>query len=339
MHSSPNPSIYIFGWPSFLGGADTKLAHLLLLLHKEYRLTVIPNDAFRLKEKTWTRFMDRLGVRYARLRQLPKKLEGFALALCNSQFLNKGLVQRAKERGLTTVWSSEMAWHHSGEPGAIKKGLLDKVLYVSEVQKKKLHKLYGKLPSVIAGNYIDPKLFPFRDRKNRTFAIGRLSRDDPEKYPEDFPVFYEALALPETRFRVMAWNELLAHKYRWHHFDERWELLPPVKEPQLKFLYSLDLFVFPLRHTYTEVWGRATVEAMLTGCIPLVPAGHHFGELIVSGESGFICSDFLEYQTWAQKLYYDFPWRKKVALQCCRHATHELCDAEKHRQIWREVFQ
>jgi hypothetical protein len=340
---SANPDtrkpVYIFGWPSYVGGADTKLAHLLVLLHKEYRITVIPNDASRLKEKDWTGLMDRLGIRYALLRQLPRKLEGIGLSLCNGRFFAGGLAQRVKERGLTVIWSSEMGWHHPGELAGIKKGLVDKVLYVSEVQKKHLHKGYNGLPSVITGNYIDPSNFPFRDRNNESFAIGRLSRPDPEKYPEDFPVFYEALGLPDTRFRVMAWSENLAKKYRWHRFDERWDLLGTMAEPQLKFLYSLDLFVFPLGHTCTEVWGRATVEAMLTGCIPLVPAGHHFAQLMVSGESGFICRDFLEYQSWARKLCCDYPWRKKIARQCWSHATHELCNAEKHRALWREALQ
>ena len=331
-------AIYIFGWPSLLGGADTKLAHLLILLHEEYQLTVIPNDAGRMREKSWTRFMDRLGVRYAAWRQLPRKLEGFALALCNGRFVKGGMAEKAKTRGLTTVWSSEMGWHHPGELKAIKAGHVDRVLYVSEVQKKFLSKGYGTLPSFITGNYIDPTYFPFRPRKN-SFAIGRLSRPDPEKYPEDFPVFYEALELPKARFRVMAWSKQLARKYRWHHFDSRWELLPALKETQLDFLYSLNLFVFPLRHTCTEVWGRSTVEAMLTGCIPLVPAGHHFAHLIVSGESGFICGDFLEYQAWAQKLYRDTVWRNKIAANCSRHAIHELCNAEQHRRLWREVFQ
>ena len=339
MPSAAKPAIYIFGWPSFLGGADTKLAHLLILLHREYSFTVIPNDAYRLRQKVWTRFMDRLGIRYALRRELPKRLEGFGFALCNARFFTDGLVEDAKKRGLRIIWSSEMAWHFDGELEAIKQGLVDKVLYVSEVQKYKLSKNYGKLPSVITGNYIDPSYFPFRERRNRTFAIGRLSRADPEKYPEDFPVFYEALALPDVRFRVMAWDKGLARKYRWHPFDGRWDLLASLKETALRFLYSLDLFVYPLGHTFTEVWGRSTVEAMLTGCIPLVPAGHHFGQLIVSGESGFICEDFLEYQTWAHKLYHDLPWRRKIARQCRQHAEHVLCDAETHRQIWREVFQ
>jgi hypothetical protein len=339
MRQAPATAIYIFGWPSFLGGADTKLAHLLTLLHRDYRITVIPNSASRLREKTWTRFMDKLGVRYGMLRELPKKMEGFALSLCNPRFFAGGLALAAKRRGLKTIWSSEMAWHHDGEVEAIKAGLVDKVLYVSEVQKRRLYQEYGNIPSVTTGNYIDPSFFPFRPRRHRTFAIGRLSRADPEKYPEDFPVFYEALGLPDTRFRVMAWNESVARKYRWHHFDDRWDLLPALNESQLMFLYSLDLFVFPLGHNCIEAWGRSTVEAMLTGCIPLVPAGHHFEHLMISGESGFVCHEFLEYQGWAHKLYFDFPWRSKVAAQCRAQAVRELCDPDQHRRIWREVFQ
>ena len=244
----------IFGWPSYLGGADTKLAHLLVLLHRDYRITVVPNDVFRLRETKWTRFMDRHGIRYARFGALPKKLEGFGLALCNPRFLNKGLAQRVKDRGLKMIWSGEMVWHHPGELEAIKAGVIDKVLFVSEVQRRRLIDAYGSTPSVLTGNFIDPKFFPFAVRRNSTFSIGRLSRPDPAKYPEDFPVFYEALEVPEVRFRIMAWDKNLTAKYRWHRFDARWELLPSLAETQLRFLRSLDLFVYPLGHTCIEAW-------------------------------------------------------------------------------------
>lgn len=339
MHAQRKPPVYIFGWPSFLGGADTKLAHLLILLHRDYRLTVIPNDAFRLEEKHWTRFMDRLGVVYTRRDRLPRKLDGFALGMCNTRFLTEGVAERMKARGLKIIWSGEMSWHHDGEVEAFQSGLIDKVLYVSEVQRGKLAERHGSVPYVIAGNYIEPRYFPFRERCLGTFTIGRLSRADRDKYPEDFPVFYEALDLPEARYRVMAWDKALARKYRWHRFDARWELLPSLAETQVKFLHSLDLFVYPLGHLCVEAWGRSTVEAMLTGCIPLVPPGHHFENLMVHGESGFICGDFLEYQAAAQKLYWDYPWRARVARQCRTHAVEELCNPGKHRQIWREVFQ
>ena len=45
---------------------------------------------------------------------------------------------------------------------------------------------------------------------------------------------------------IIAWDQKLAHKYRWHKFDDRWDLLPAEKEAQVDFPHSLDLFVYPL---------------------------------------------------------------------------------------------
>jgi glycosyltransferase involved in cell wall biosynthesis len=333
------PPIYVFGWPSFLGGADTKLAHLLVLLHRHFRITVVPNDAPRLREKTWTDFLDRLGVRYLALESLPRKVRGFGLSLCNDRFFTEQIAHRAKARGLELIWSSEMMWHHQGELEAVRSGVVDKVLFTSKLQREALSKGYGNFPGMITGNYVHPPFFPFTERQHRTFAIGRLSRADPVKYPEDFPVFYECLGLPETRFRVMAWDKALRRKYRWHRFDERWDLLESQQETQVEFLHSLDLFVYPLGHLFKESWGRSMVEAMLTGAIPLVPPGHHLENLIVPGSSGFVCHDFLEYQGHARRLYEDYPLRRRLAFQCRQHAEHELCNAAEHLKVWQEVFQ
>ena len=333
------PRLYIFNWPSHVGGADTKLAHLLPLLRHDCLITIIPNDEGRLKEREWVKYLERLGIRATLLSRLPRQLEGFALSMSNSRFFTDRIAHRAKERGLKIIWSSEMMWHHAGELDAVREGIIDHVLYVSEFQKAALASGYGSIPGSITGNYIDPEAFPFAKRRNATFTIGRLSRPAWEKYPEDFPVFYECLGLADTGFRVMAWSDDLAEKYRWHRFDERWELLGSNAEPQVKFLQSLDLFVYPLGHTFRESWGRSTVEAMLTGCIPLVPRGHHFEQLIEHGRSGFLCGDFTEWQEHALKLRMDHPYREHVARQCHEHAATKLCNAEEHRRVWLDMLE
>jgi glycosyltransferase involved in cell wall biosynthesis len=333
------PQVYIFNWPSFLGGADTKLAHLLVLLHQHLEITVVPNENRHLHHKNWSKFMDARGIKYALLEKLPPKLTGFALSMCNDRFFTHRIAHRVKERGLKIIWSSEMMWNHPGELDAVKANLIDKVLYTSEFQKSSLSAGYGALPSAITGNYIDPAFFPFKERQNSIFTIGRLSRAAPEKYPEDFPVFYEALKLPEVRFRVMAWDDKLSHKYRWHKFDHRWDLLKAEKEAQTDFLHSLDLFVYPLGHTFRESWGRSSVEAMLTGAVPLVPAGHQFDQLMVHGESGFICHDFVDFKHYAHLLYEDYDLRRRMAAQCREHAVTKLCNREEHLKVWLEVFQ
>lgn len=331
--------VFFFGWPSVYGGADTKAAHLLKLLAGHAHITVVPNSASQLQESYWTQRLDEWGVQYAALDSLPGRLDGVALAMCNSEFLSSGVYSIARRRGLRIVWSSEMMWHHPFEVDLIKAGVIDRLLYVSDIQKKALdYESFCDVPTRMTGNFVSVEEFPFIERPGHLpLTIGRLSRADPEKYPEDFPVFYESLDLPDVRFRVMAWSDELAGKYRWHRFDHRWELLTPQAELAAEFLQSLDLFIYTLGHTFTESWGRSTVEAMLAGAIPLVPAGHHFASLIVHGESGFLCSDFLEFQTYARQLALDPVTRRSMSLACRRRAEI-LNDPDTHRSIWLEAL-
>jgi glycosyltransferase involved in cell wall biosynthesis len=232
-----------------------------------------------------------------------------------------------------------MMWHHPGELKAVASGVVDKVLYTSEIQEAKLSPAYGAVPSYVVGNYIDPACFPYEERIGDRFTIGRLSRAAPEKFSEDFPVFYERLGLPGARFRVMAWDTELSNKYRWHTFDERWDLLPAARETQVRFLHSLNLFVYPLGHQFIESWGRSTVEAMLAGAIPIVPTGHHLEHLVADGVTGFVCFEFEEFRARVNELHSDPHLRRTMSLAGRRHAEHDLCNRRKHLAIWKEVFE
>jgi hypothetical protein len=114
----------------------------LRLLHREYEITVVPNTRAQLAQRDWGRWLRELGVRAALLEDLPQKLSGWALSLCNGRFWGEGLGVEARRRGLRIAWSSEMMWHHAGELAAARLGLMDKVLYVSEVQRAALEPGY-----------------------------------------------------------------------------------------------------------------------------------------------------------------------------------------------------
>lgn len=331
--------LFYFGWPSSYGGADTKADHLLRLLCDDFAITVVPNAPQQLNDCKWTSYLDSLGIQYAAFDDLPSSLTGVGLSLCNDQFFTNGICEEAKRRGLKIVWSAEMAWSHPGERQAIESGFVDRLLYVSEVQQRSLdYESFCDVSTRMTGNYIDPAAFSFRQRESTPFTIGRLSRADPAKYPQDFPTFYESLGLRDVRFRVMAWSKQLEHIYRWHAFDDRWDLLLPMQESQVTFLQSLDLFVYPLGDEVTESWGRSTVEAMLTGAIPLVPCGHNFAELIVDGQTGFLCGDYGDFRRYAQQLYTDPDYRQEMSRACHEHAVAHLCDREMHRQVWCEAL-
>ncbi len=332
------PNLFVFGVPGKIGGAATKIRHLIYLLKEVLDITVILNHLSWLKNQEVTQFLKRQGVRCCLVKDLPAQLTGTALVICEVDFFATGGAREVKRRGLKLVFSNEMMWEFKGEAEAVKAGLIDKVLFVSDFQASKFAELYRGVPSAIPGNYVAPEDFEFKERRNATFTIGRLSRPDPDKYPEDFPVFYEELRLKDVKYRVMAWDDKLRLKYKWHRFGPEWELLGPQKEDTEKFLHSLDLFVYPLGHLFKESWGRSTVEAMLTGCIPLVPAGHQFHNLVVHGETGFICRSFGEYQEIVHELHDNYPLRQKLSRQCAEHARTKICNPDAHRKIWIEAL-
>ena len=333
-NNGSRPRLYLFGIPGKVGGAATKIRHLIYLLKEVFDVTVILNSASWLKNQVVVSFLKHQGVRYCLLKDLPRQLEGVALVICVVDFFSTKQHEEVKRRGLKLIFSNEMMWEFKGEAEAAKAGFIDKVLFVSDFQAAKFTELYRGVPSAIPGNYVAPEDFEFKERSNATFIIGRLSRPDPDKFPEDFPVFYEELGLCDVKYRVMAWDDKLKQKYRWHRFGPEWELLRPEKEDTEKFLHSLDLFIYPLGHRFKESWGRSTVEAMLTGCVPLVPGGHQFHNLLIHGESGFICNTFDEYRDVARELYSNHALRTKLGRQCAEHARAKICNSEEHRRIW-----
>lgn len=367
--------VYFFGWPGLIGGADTKLAHLLPLLRNEFDLTVVPTDASWFQDRKGKRRLEDLGIRCALLQELPLQLSGWGVALCNADFLVSGAASEVRRRGLRLAWSNEMMCLFPPESGAMTLGIIDAVLYVSEAQRRILEPQYRrilggetklraykgkrgevegritaastgrKLRWCMTGNYIDPAEFPFRDRtrednSNRPLVIGRLSRPDPAKFPADFPQSYQNLGLRNARFRVMGWDYELAARWPKFVFDKRWDLLAPLAERPAEFLQSLDLFVYALHSTCRESWGRAVVEAMLTGAIPLVPAGeeHHLQSLVSHGACGFVCSGPEEFGSYARRLEADPAMRRSFSQEAHAYAKREFCNAEAHRESWRRLF-
>ena len=364
-------------WPASVGGSETKTGATAELLAGLYDIVWVPNDDASLSDRKALKWITSRGMRAARWADLPRKLAGTALAMCNIPFLTEGRAAEAKGRGLRVAWGGEMMWAIPGELGAIAAGLVDTILFTGDGQREALTPAFltalggksGRAERVVAahpahggtqgtlrgkcgavrwatvGNYVNPDAFPFLDRSRRRkdapLVIGRLSRADWGKFPADFPETYERLGLPkDTRFRVMAWSPELKKRWpRWRP-SKQWEVLPAMAEKPAKFLRSLDLFVYDTHATFSESWGRAIVEAMLTGAVPILPADtrHHFTQMLPQFVTAAFCEKKIEWCREAQTLHEEPGVRHFISRHSAAFARGELCDAAKHRASWQAAL-
>lgn len=326
--------LWLYGMPGDVGGAATKLRDLVRLLGDRVRITVVVPDRAHERDPQVMKTLKRMPVSVCCLDDLPKSQGEVCLAVCEVRLFTSGHAQRIRDRGYRLIFSNEMMWAFSGEKEACEGGVVSKVLYVSEFQRQALGPVNGGLPHSMVGNYVDPERYTLKPRTHWPLRIGRVSRADPDKYPENFPGFYESICRFDVEFRVMGWDAACAKKFPWHRFDDRWVFLKAGAMPVWDFLGGVDLFVYGTDRKLRESWGRAVVEAMLTGCIPVLPSGHAFEEFLEDGVSGYICLDAGEYRMRIDRLYRDREHRERMMVEASRHAREEICNREKHARVW-----
>ena len=82
--------VYLFNWPCPVGGAGTKVTHLLRLLANDYDWTCVPNTAEQYADVKVRRWLARRGIKAARWEELPQRLDGWGLCICNTWWLLEG---------------------------------------------------------------------------------------------------------------------------------------------------------------------------------------------------------------------------------------------------------
>jgi glycosyltransferase involved in cell wall biosynthesis len=326
-----------------LGGADTRVVDLLRLLHRDYKITVVPNFNDQLKQEKWTNLLDSLGIRYMPWEEMPSKQAGVAIAFCNFWLFdndNAERLRRAKDIGLRFIWSNDMMYHTDSELKGVAKGLVDTVIYTSEFHKSALSKEFVaayKVREEIVPNFVDGSVFLARlagARKN--FTIGKLSRACTSKYSDGFPMFYESLDR-DCHFKVMGWDDALARKYAWHNFGSRWKFHKPDEMSSIEFLKELDLYVYDCHHTFVENQSRSIVEASLMGIPIIVPRKWNFPNMVVHGRTGFLWNDYEECKHYYSVLRND-PDLLREFSENSPGAMSFFTDKTKHLEYWKALI-
>ena len=115
-------------------------------------------------------------------------------------------------------------------------------------------------------------------------VIGRHSRPEPQKWPDDKTIFLQAYPeAPDITVRLMGYGA--AQKEMIGVPPANWELLPFNALPVARFLAGIDFFVYFHSDAWIEAFGRSILEAIAAGAVAILP--RHFQPLF--GDAALYC--------------------------------------------------
>lgn len=335
-----NKEIWIGGFPSSVGGADTELLHNIDLWHqKGVSINLVP--MFGYDDKT-RRYVESIGCSIHEYN--PKIFKNkIVVSYCNGNFLDKleEIVDKGKPKAV--IWFNCMTWTFQKEKEAHSKGWIDYFGFVSNYQRSfllpqldsinKTKILEGYIP------YFNPKNIHqnigFRYIKpTEYFGVGRISRDDPSKFSDDmWDIFYKVNTPKIKKTFILGYTDKVEEKTG----------SPP---PKLDWMYwspgaitisELHDKIHCIIHKTggsRESYCRIVPEAYAFGTPIITEKNYAFPELVINGETGFLCetSDEMSYR--ASELAFNEEKRKKIIYNAYNYLINNISNIEKCWTTW-----
>lgn len=345
---APQDQIWVGGFPSAYGGADTELDHMIdLWLAGGIGVHLVPNgtpDPVHLA-----------GVlaRGCHVHEFRPDIFGgrIVVSYCNGEFLKRLPEICATARPACVVWANCMTWNFDEEIAAHAAGLIDLFLFHSDYQRSMLapaleavrtvRDLPGYRPFFNVDNAMQSLRFEYRDPAAvGYFGMGRVSRDDAYKYPHDFwKIFAQVTSPLPTKTFVLGFGPIAAQKCGSRPNCDWLDWMtwaPGATTP--KDLYARIHVLMHRTGGSRENWPRTILEAMASGVAVLAEDDWALPQVIENGVTGFLCrtSDEMSYR--ASQLAFDEPLRKRIVHAAYERFLQEHASAERSIAPWRGLL-
>lgn len=335
------------GTPGTYAGANTESWHTIQLWrHMGWQVNVIPTWSI---DPWWKRKLENLGCTVHEvpgpdvILDVPDIQESIVVGMCNDQFLKCSQNLRTKGR-CKLVWLNCMCWifdeeikHYSAF------GPFHRYIFQSKYQESCLLPMLQrcgvqqKHTDVIHGPFYRDE-WPFNPRSHAPdteFYIGRLSREDADKFSSNSWRIYNSIPYPNVRMRIMGWNPEIEKKIGPKPANA--EVLPPNASSPQAFVGSLHAYM-QINGGAKENWPRVGLEAMATGCPLIVQDDWGWREMVDHGKTGYLCRNDYELAYYAARLAYDEDLRMTMA-QKGLERLNRLASPEVLGAQWRRLLE
>lgn len=339
------PELWVAGYPSFYGGADTELDHNIDLWRRhgiDVHLVPMFGCDQRMRELCDSRGCTTHGYS-------PDIFSGKdVVSFCNGEFLKDLPRIAACGRPRRVLWANCMTWNFDHELSAHRAGLIDLFLFQSRYQRALLwprlaelgevnvlegYRPYFSLDNMSAGYSAAPK-------PEHYFGIGRISRDDAHKYHRDtWKMFAKVCSPTPTKTFILGFGENAKGKC-----GDRppcdwldWMYWAPNGTSAADFYGRIHVLMH-LTGGSRENWPRTVLEAWASGVVPIVDADYGVREMVTHGVDGFHASSVDEASYFASVLAFDPDLRREMAEAGRATLVKEHCSSERCMEPFRTLW-
>lgn len=336
--------LYIAGYPSFCGGADTELDHNIDLWRANgVEVHLVPMFG---EDPSMRAFCDVRGCHTHSYEPAIFK-DKIVASWCNGEFLDElpSIMEHGKPAQV--IWFNCMCWTFDKELEAHQSGWIDLFGFVSEFQKGLLlPKLEAVRPVQAMDDYrpyfnpdsLSQRLsFSYRAPSD-WFAMGRVSRDDGDKYSSDMWRIFDKVSSPlPTKTFILGYGPNAHEKTGPAPVTLDWQTWLPGAIPVREFYERLHVLIHKTGGS-RESYGRFVPEAYASGVPVIVEDDFAFPNLVIDGITGFRCSTSDEMSYRASQLAFDEGLRKRMAFAGRDFLLMELAEQVGCWRAWARIL-
>lgn len=334
-------AVWVAGFPSYYGGADTELDHLIdLLCYYEVEVNLVP--MFGATEQMKRSVLERRCA----IHQYRDDIFGgkTVVSFCNGQFLARLPAIMEAGRPARVIWFNCMTWLFEAEKHAHAEGWIDYFGFQSAYQASCLGPQLERIRPFRSFDYrpyFNAQRVEWRYREwDGTYRVGRISRDDMGRFASDTWRIFDRVLVPSKlrkKVYILGYGPNAARKIGPAPPTLDWRTWSGGEIPATEFYRTIDTLIHKTGGS-RESYCRVLVEAYAHGVVPVVEDGYAFPELVIHGETGFMTSDSDEMSYYASMLAMNPCEHRRIAEKGRRYLEETLVQRETCWQGWQQVL-
>jgi hypothetical protein len=333
--------LWVAGFPSTYGGADTELDHLIDLLRAhDVAVHLVPmfNADDVMRRSVLARGCEIHAYQDAIFR------DRVVVSYCNGSFLEKLPAIVSAGRPARVIWFNCMTTLFDAEKRAHANGHIDCFGFVSSFQERCLTPALaqiGPFRTFPYRPYFNVRRIEWRYRPwDSCYKIGRISRDDGDKFAADTWRIFDRVLVPsalQKKVYILGYGPNAAHKIGPAPAGLDWRTWAGNEIPATEFFRTVDTMIHKTGGS-RESYCRVLIEAYAHGVVPIVEDDYAFPELVVNGETGFTARSSDEMSYLASVLAHDPERHRKMAESGRRFLEETLVDVDACWRGWQEML-